>query len=78
MHSFSKEPGQVLPVDEDYPFVEEPSDDFFCPVTTGVLLTSEQGNFYSQCIFRSQVLVENGRKVIVFHHPCCVRCTSNV
>ena len=26
------------PVEEDYPFVEQPSDDFFCPVTTGLLL----------------------------------------
>ena len=39
-------------VDEDYPFVEEPSDDFFCPVTTGVLLqphlTSCCGNHISE------------------------------
>ncbi|CAI8020848.1 hypothetical protein GBAR_LOCUS12429 [Geodia barretti] len=48
----SKEPGQVSSVDEDYPFVEEPSDDFFCPVTTGVLLhphlTSCCGNHLSE------------------------------
>ena len=37
---------------EDYLFVEEPSDDFFCPVTTGVLLqphlTSCCGNHISE------------------------------
>jgi hypothetical protein len=38
--------------EEDYPFVEQPSDDFFCPVTTGVLLqphlTSCCGNHISE------------------------------
>ena len=38
--------------EEDYLFVEEPSDDFFCPVTTGVLLhphlTSCCGNHISE------------------------------
>ncbi|CAI8034858.1 hypothetical protein GBAR_LOCUS19588, partial [Geodia barretti] len=48
----SKEPDQVSSVDEDYPFVEEPSDDFFCPVTMGLLLhphlTSCCGNHISE------------------------------
>ena len=52
MHSFSKEPRQVPSVDEDYPFVEQPSDDFFCPVTMGLLLhphlTSCCGNHISE------------------------------
>ena len=52
MHSFSKEPCQVPSEDEDYPFVEQPSDDFICPVTTGVLLqphlTSCCGNHISE------------------------------
>ena len=25
-------------IEEDYPFVEQPSDDFFCPVTFSLLL----------------------------------------
>ena len=37
--------------EEDYPFVEQPSDDFFCPVTMGLLLepheTSCCGNHLS-------------------------------
>ena len=36
---------------------------------------------YTASPFSGQVLVENGTKVIVclsMHHPCCVRCTSNV
>ena len=39
-------------MEEDYPFVEQPSDDFFCPVTFGLLLqphlTSCCGNHLSQ------------------------------
>ena len=39
-------------VNEDYRFVEEPSDDFFCPVTMGLLLhphlTSCCGNHISE------------------------------
>ena len=35
---FSKEPGQILAPDEDYQLAKQPSDDFFCPVTMGLLL----------------------------------------
>ena len=35
---FSKEPAPVSVSNEDYPFAEQPSDDFFCPVTMGLLL----------------------------------------
>ena len=52
LRSFSKEPHQVSSEDEDYPFVEQPSDDFFCPVTMGLLLhphlTSCCGNHISE------------------------------
>ena len=30
--------GQEKSEDKDYPFIEQPSDDFFCPVTYGLLL----------------------------------------
>ena len=36
LHSGSA--GKGAPVEEDFPFVEQPSDDFFCPVTFGLLL----------------------------------------
>ena len=47
----SESAGKKAPVEEDYLFVEQPSDDFFCPVTFGLLLqphlTSCCGNHLS-------------------------------
>ena len=38
LRATSHETSQKETVDEDYPFIEQPSDDFFCPVTFGLLL----------------------------------------
>ena len=49
---FRKLSDQPLPVEDDFPFVEWPSKDFFCPVTYGLLLqphlTACCGNHFSQ------------------------------
>ena len=36
--TFRRSSESPLPAQEDFPFVEEPSKDFFCPVTYGLLL----------------------------------------
>ena len=38
IHSAREAADKQLLVEEDYPFVEQPSEDFFCPVTLGLLL----------------------------------------
>ena len=35
---FRKSSDQPTPAEEDFPFVEQPSEDFFCPVTRDLLL----------------------------------------
>ena len=43
-------------LEDDYPFVEQPSEDFFCPVTFGLLLQSHQTQCCGKIISQEAVM----------------------